>query len=127
MARDAPDRMLGRSLRELARDARTPSVELAERIVRSMSARLGLPRPLAGAIAAIVQTHMAPASVECTPSPRAVRRLHARLAGAGTSLSEWAFVVRCDGEARAAAARPDASLPWMTAARTLGLHGSGDL
>jgi len=95
--------------------------EVGADIVRSLGARLGFPRPLITAISAIVQTHMAHASVQGEPSPRAVRRLHSRLSAAGTSLSDWAFVVRCDGEARGAAARPDASVRWMKVARMLDL------
>ena len=48
-----------------------------------------------------------------------VGKLVARLEGAGTSLEDWAVVVRCDGEARGAAARPDASIPWTRVAREL--------
>jgi tRNA nucleotidyltransferase (CCA-adding enzyme) len=48
-----------------------------------------------------------------------VRRLRDRLDAAGTSLEDWAVVVRCDGEARGPAARRDASVPWLRVARRL--------
>ena len=62
---------------------------------------------------------MAHVSVRGEPSARAVRRLRDRLEAAGSSLEDWAVVVRCDGEARGPAARPDASVPWLRVARTL--------
>ncbi|MFF2274545.1 HD domain-containing protein [Agromyces sp. NPDC058126] len=93
--------------------------ERGAQVIRSMGRRLRLPQPLAIAAAAITETHMAPASVQGEPSARAVRRLRARLETAGTSLGDWAVVVRCDGEARGGAARPDASVPWLRVARTL--------
>jgi len=103
-------------------DGRISSRGHAERgaeLIRSMGRRLDLPDPLVRAAAAITETHMAHISVHGEPSARAVRRLQARLAAAGTSLEDWAVVVRCDGEARGAAARPDASVPWLRVARTL--------
>ncbi|WP_229662391.1 hypothetical protein [Agromyces bauzanensis] len=60
---------------------------------------------------------MAHLSVRGEPTPRAVRRLRDRLHAAGTSLDEWGIVVRCDGEARGPAARPDASRSWRRVAR----------
>lgn len=104
------------------KDGRIISYGHAERgaeIIRSMGKRLRLPQPLVTASAAIAETHMAHVSVKGEPSARAVRRLRARLEGAGTSLDDWAVVVRCDGEARGAAARPDASAPWLRVARRL--------
>lgn len=104
------------------RDGRIISHGHAERgagIVRSMGKRLRLPHPLVTAAAAITETHMAHVSVQGEPSARAVRRLCARLEGASTTLDDWAVIVRCDGEARGAAARPDASLPWLRVARRL--------
>ena len=62
---------------------------------------------------------MAHISVRGEPSPKAVRRVRDQLEAAGTSLEDWAVVVRCDGEARGPAARPDASLPWLRVARGL--------
>jgi putative nucleotidyltransferase with HDIG domain len=88
-------------------------------LIRSMGRRLDLPRPLVNAAAAIAETHMAHVSVRGEPSAKAVRRLRARLESAGTSLDDWAVVVRCDGEARGTAARPDASVPWLRVARGL--------
>ncbi|GGI44082.1 tRNA nucleotidyltransferase (CCA-adding enzyme) [Agromyces flavus] len=88
-------------------------------VFRAMGRRLALPRPLVDAVAAIVETHMAHLSVRGDPSPRAVRRLQHRLAAAGTSLDDWGIVVRCDGEARGPAARPDASQPWRRVAARL--------
>lgn len=93
--------------------------ERGAEILRALARRLGLPQPLTAAAAAIVETHMAHHSVQGEPSPRAVRRLQQRLEASGTSLEDWAVVVRCDGEARGPAARPDASLPWMRVARRL--------
>lgn len=104
------------------KDGRIISYGHAERgaeIIRSMGKRLRLPQPLVTAAAAIAETHMAHVSVKGEPSARAVRRLRARLEGAGTSLDDWAVVVRCDGEARGSAARPDASEPWLRVARRL--------
>ncbi|MFE6964149.1 HDIG domain-containing metalloprotein [Agromyces sp. NPDC057679] len=104
------------------RDGRIISHGHAERgaqVIRSMGRRLRLPQSLVIAAAAITETHMAPASVQGEPSARAVRRLRARLEAAGTSLDDWAIVVRCDGAARSSAARPDASVPWVRVAQTL--------
>lgn len=104
------------------KDGRIISYGHAERgaeIIRSMGRRLRFPQPLVAAAAAITETHMAHVSVQGEPSTRAVRRLRDRLEGAGTSLDDWAVVVRCDGEARGAAARPDASVPWLRVARRL--------
>ena len=100
-------------------DGRITSHGHAERgaeVFRTMGRRLALPRPLVEAVAAIVETHMAHLSVRGEPSPRAVRRLRHRLEAAGTSLDDWGVVVRCDGEARGPAARPDASEPWRRVA-----------
>jgi putative nucleotidyltransferase with HDIG domain len=88
-------------------------------LFRAMGRRLALPRPLVEAVAAIVETHMAHLSVRGDPSTRAVRRLQHRLHAAGTSLDDWGVVVRCDGEARGPAARPDASVPWRRVAARL--------
>jgi putative nucleotidyltransferase with HDIG domain len=104
------------------RDGRITSHGHAEHgaeLIRSMGLRLNLPRPLVKAAAAIAETHMAHVSVRGEPSPKAVRRLRDRLEAAGTSLEDWAVVVRCDGEARGPAARPDASVPWLRVARGL--------
>lgn len=101
------------------RDGRITSYGHAERgaeIASELGRRLQLPEDLVRAVAALVATHMAHVSVKGTPTPRAVRRLSTRLQGAGTSLEDWAVVVRCDGEARGAAARPDASVPWLRVA-----------
>lgn len=103
-------------------DGRITSHGHAERgaeVFRTMGRRLALPRPLVEAVAAIVETHMAHLSVRGEPSPRAVRRLRHRLEAAGTSLDDWGVVVRCDGEARGPAARPDASEPWRRVAARL--------
>lgn len=88
-------------------------------LIRSMGRRLALPRPLVKAAAAIAETHMMHLAVRGEPSPKTVRRLRDRLEAAGTSLEDWAVVVRCDGEARGPAARPDASVPWLRVARGL--------
>lgn len=88
-------------------------------LIRSMGRRLALPLPLVKAASAIAETHMAHVSVRGEPSRKAVRRLRSRLEAAGASLDDWALVVRCDGEARGSAARPDASVPWMRVAREL--------
>lgn len=104
------------------KDGRIMSHGHAERgaeVIRSMGRRLELPRPLVNAAAAIAETHMAHVSVRGEPSAKAVRRLRDRLEAAGTSLEDWAVVVRCDGEARGPAARPDASVPWIRVARGL--------
>lgn len=104
------------------RNGRITSYGHAERgaqIVGRLGRRLRLPDALTRAIAEIVGTHMAHVSVQGAPSRKAVRKLVARLEGAGTSLEDWAVVVRCDGEARGAAARPDASIPWTRVAREL--------
>jgi len=104
------------------RDGRISSHGHAEHgaeLIRSMGRRLELPRPLVKAAAAIAETHMAHVSVRGEPSSKAVRRLRDRLEAAGTSLDDWAIVVRCDGEARGTAARPDASVPWLRMARGL--------
>jgi putative nucleotidyltransferase with HDIG domain len=104
------------------KDGRIMSHGHAERgaeLIRSMGRRLELPRPLVNAAAAIAETHMAHVSVRGEPSAKAVRRLRDRLEAAGTSLDDWAIVVRCDGEARGPAARPDASVPWLRVARGL--------
>ncbi|MBO0980698.1 HD domain-containing protein [Microbacterium sp. SD291] len=93
--------------------------ERGAELFRAMGRRLGLPRPLTTAVAAIIETHMTHHSVQGAPSPRAVRRLRERLEASGTSLDDWAIVVRCDGEARGPAARPDASEPWLRVARGL--------
>jgi putative nucleotidyltransferase with HDIG domain len=103
-------------------DGRITSHGHAERgaeLIRSTGGRLELPRPLLTAAAAIAETHMAHISVRGEPSAKAVRRLRDRLVAAGTSLEDWAVVVRCDGEARGPAARPDASVPWLRVARGL--------
>jgi putative nucleotidyltransferase with HDIG domain len=103
-------------------DERITSHGHAERgaeLIRSMGRRLQLPRPLVKAAAAIAETHMAHVSVRGEPSSKTVRRLRDRLEAAGTSLEDWAVVVRCDGEARGPAARPDASVPWLRVARGL--------
>ncbi len=88
-------------------------------LIRSMGRRLSLPYPLVRAAAAIAETHMAHVSVRGEPSAKAVRRVRDRLEAAGTSLEDWAVVVRCDGEARGPAARPDASVPWLRVAQSL--------
>ena len=101
------------------RNGRITSYGHAERgaeIARDLGRRLELPPDLVRAVAEIVATHMVHVSVSGPPTPKAVRRLADRLARAGTSLQEWAVVVRCDGEARGPAARPDASLPWLRVA-----------
>ena len=103
-------------------DGRITSHGHAERgaeVFRTMGRRLALPRPLVEAVTAIVETHMAHLSVRGEPSPRAVRRLRHRLEADGTSLDDWGVVVRCDGEARGPAARPDASEPWRRVAARL--------
>jgi putative nucleotidyltransferase with HDIG domain len=103
-------------------DGRIISHGHAERgaeLIRTMGRRLELPRPLVNAAAAIAETHMAHLSVRGEPSAKAVRQLRDRLETAGTSLEDWAVVVRCDGEARGPAARPDASMPWLGVARRL--------
>ena len=109
----------GTTRREGDRITSRGHAERGAEIVRSMGRRLGLPRPLVSAVAAIVETHMAHASVQGAPSPRAVRRLRQRLEASGASLEDWAIVVRCDGDARGPAARPDASAPWMRVNRGL--------
>ncbi|NLP82424.1 HD domain-containing protein [Microbacterium sp. CFH 90308] len=104
------------------RNGRITSYGHAERgaeIAASLGRRLGLPDPLVRAASAIIATHMAHVSVAGRPSPKAVKRLRDRLRAAGASLEEWAVVVRCDGDARGAAARPDASIPWLRVAATL--------
>jgi putative nucleotidyltransferase with HDIG domain len=104
------------------KDGRIMSHGHAERgaeLIRSMGRRLDLPRPIVKAAAAIAETHMAHVSVHGEPSAKAVRRLRDRLEAAGTSLEDWAIVVRCDGEARGPAARRDASVPWLRVARGL--------
>jgi putative nucleotidyltransferase with HDIG domain len=88
-------------------------------LIRSVGGRLELPEPLVRAASAITETHMAHIAVNGEPSTRAVRRLRDRLDAAGTSLEDWAVVVRCDGEARGPAARPDASVRWLQVARRL--------
>lgn len=101
------------------RDGRITSYGHAERgaeIVLALGRRLGLPRGLTRAVSEITATHMAHVSVKGAPSAKAVRKLQDRLRGAGTSLEDWAVVVRCDGDARGAAARPDASIPWLRVA-----------
>jgi tRNA nucleotidyltransferase (CCA-adding enzyme) len=101
------------------RKGRITSYGHAERgaeIARDLGRRLELPPELVRAVAEIIATHMAHVGVQGAPSAKAVRRLARRLAEAGTSLEEWAVVVRCDGDARGAAARPDASLPWLAVA-----------
>ena len=105
------------------RNGRITSYGHAERgalIVGRLGRRLRLPDALTRAIAEIVGAHMAHVSVQGAPSRKAVRKLVARLTDAGTSLEDWAVVVRCDGEARGAAARPDASIPWTRVATELG-------
>lgn len=100
-------------------DGRISSHGHAERgaeVFHAMGRRLGLPRPLTAAVAAIIETHMAHLSVRGDPTPKAVRRLVHRLHGGGATLDDWAVVVRCDGEARGPAARPDASEPWRRVA-----------
>ena len=104
------------------RNGRITSYGHAERgaeIAVALGRRLGLPVPLVRAASAIIATHMAHVSVAGRPSPKAVKRLRDRLRAAGTSLQDWAVVVRCDGDARGAAARPDASIPWLRVAATL--------
>jgi tRNA nucleotidyltransferase (CCA-adding enzyme) len=104
------------------RNGRLTSWGHAERgadIVREMGRRMQWPMPLVRSIAEIVATHMAHVAVRGEPSAKAVRRLVGRLEDAGTSLEDWAVVVRCDGEARGSAARPDASIPWMRVAERL--------
>lgn len=86
-------------------------------IAATLGRRLSLPHPLIAAASAIIATHMAHVSVQGAPSLRAVRRLQDRLQAAGTSIEDWAVVVRCDGDARGSAARPDASIPWMRIAQ----------
>jgi tRNA nucleotidyltransferase (CCA-adding enzyme) len=106
------------------RNGRITSYGHAERgaeIALSLGRRLELPDPLVRAASAIIATHMAHVSVKGQPSMKAVRRLRERLRAAGTSLEDWAIVVRCDGDARGSAARPDASVPWLRAAQRLPL------
>jgi putative nucleotidyltransferase with HDIG domain len=113
---------LGKPGTTRTRDGRISSHGHAEHgaeLIRSMGRRLELPRPVVKAAAAIAETHMAHLSVRGEPSSKAVRRLRDRLEAAGTSLDDWAIVVRCDGEARGPAARPDASVPWVRVARGL--------
>lgn len=104
------------------RNGRITSYGHAERgaeIVLALGRRLELPGSLLRAVSEITATHMAHVSVKGEPSAKAVRKLSDRLRGAGTSLEDWAVVVRCDGEARGAAARPDASIPWLRVAARL--------
>ncbi|MCM3658855.1 HD domain-containing protein [Agromyces mediolanus] len=129
----APDRrrllMLGALLHDVGKPATTreragriTSLGHAEHggtLVRELGARLGWPGSLVEPLAALVETHMAHVSVQGEPTRRAVRRLRTRLEAAGTTLADWAVVVRCDGEARGAAARPDASIPWLRVAAEL--------
>ncbi|WP_203581184.1 HD domain-containing protein [Microbacterium hibisci] len=101
------------------RKGRITSYGHAERgaeIAQDLGARLDLPPALVRAVAEIIANHMAHVGIQGAPSAKAVRRLAHRLTEAGTSLEEWAVVVRCDGDARGAAARPDASIPWLTVA-----------
>jgi tRNA nucleotidyltransferase (CCA-adding enzyme) len=101
------------------RNGRITSYRHAERgaeIAQTLGLRLDLPDALVRAVAEIVATHMVHVSVNGAPSTKAVRRLVNRLEVAGTSIEEWAVVVRCDGEARGPAARPDASIPWLQVA-----------
>ncbi|MFC8683094.1 HD domain-containing protein [Microbacterium ureisolvens] len=101
------------------RNGRITSYRHAERgaeIARDLGARLELPHALVRAVAEIVATHMAHVGIQGAPSAKAVRRLEHRLAEAGTSIEDWAVVVRCDGDARGSAARPDASVPWLKVA-----------
>ncbi|MCW4384200.1 HD domain-containing protein [Salinibacterium sp. SYSU T00001] len=104
------------------KDGRLTSYGHAERgaeIVQSLGPRLGLPAELARPIAAIAGEHMAHVSAHGNPTRKAVRRLVIRLEREGATLDDWAVVVRCDGEARGTAARPDASEPWRRAAEQL--------
>ncbi|WP_019181027.1 HDIG domain-containing metalloprotein [Microbacterium yannicii] len=104
------------------RNGRITSYGHAERgaeIAVRLGRRLDIPSALVGAASALIATHMAHVSVGGRPSIKAVRRLRDRLREAGTSLEDWAVVVRCDGDARGAAARPDASVPWLQVAATL--------
>ena len=113
---------IGKPQTTVRREGRITSYGHAERgaeIAVDLGRRLGLPRPLVAAASAIIATHMAHVSVRGRPSAKAVRRLRDRLRAAGTSLEDWAVVVRCDGDARGAAARPDASVPWLLVAQTL--------
>ena len=105
------------------RDGRITSYGHAERgagIVLSLGRRLGMPRPLLHRTAAIVREHMAHVSVKGAPSAKAVRRLVDRLGDGGATIEDWAVVVKCDGDARGAAARPDASIPWLQVWRRMG-------
>ncbi|WP_309068304.1 HDIG domain-containing metalloprotein [Microbacterium sp.] len=88
-------------------------------IVRGLGERLVWPEPLTGALVALVDAHMATASVKGTPTRRAVRRLSGRLEAAGTGLDDWARVVRADGSARGSAAHGDAAEPWLRVAAEL--------
>lgn len=113
---------IGKPATTKRRDGRLTSWGHAEHgadVAKSLGRRLALPDPLVRAAAALIATHMAHVSVRGAPSAKVVRRLSERLTAAGTSLDDWAVVVRCDGDARGAAARPDASIPWMRVARTL--------
>lgn len=107
------------TVRRAGRITSSGHAERGAEIALTLGRRLGLPQPLVRAASAIIATHMAHVSVRGQPSARAVRRLNDRLRAAGTSLEDWAVVVRCDGDARGAAARPDASVPWLQAAQRL--------
>ncbi|WP_214466486.1 HD domain-containing protein [Microbacterium flavescens] len=113
---------IGKPATTRPRNGRITSYGHAERgaeIAVALGRRLGLPDPLVRAASAIIATHMAHVSVPGVPSDKAVRRLRDRLRSAGTSLEDWAVVVRCDGDARGSAARPDASIPWLRVAGRL--------
>ncbi|MFK4730490.1 HD domain-containing protein [Agromyces mediolanus] len=114
---------VGKPATTRAHEGRITSLGHAEHggaLVRELGGRLGWPGSLVRPLAALVETHMAHVSVQGEPTRRAVRRLRTRLETADASLADWAVVVRCDGEARGAAARPDASLPWLRVAAELG-------
>lgn len=84
---------------------------------RSLLRRMGAPDAVIARVLPIIREHMAPASINGTPSRPAVRRLIRRLAPA--SLADWARVVDADCAGRGPSSKPSPTPAWLLVAATI--------